>query len=70
MDEIFMLTALAQSSKALPQCLPNPPVGCVIVENEKIVAQGYVYMKYMYLYLIQILATMVKDWKFSRIQER
>lgn len=41
MDEIFMLTALAQSRKALPQCLPNPPVGCVIVENEKIVAQGY-----------------------------
>lgn len=36
-----MLTALDQSRKALPQCLPNPPVGCVIVDNEKIVAQGY-----------------------------
>ncbi|WP_228058650.1 deaminase [Nostoc sp. LEGE 06077] len=36
-----MLTALEQSRKALPQCLPNPPVGCVIVDKEQIVAQGY-----------------------------
>ncbi|MEH1796776.1 deaminase [Nostoc sp.] len=41
MDEIFMLAALAQSRKALPECLPNPPVGCVIVDTQKIVAQGY-----------------------------
>jgi pyrimidine deaminase RibD-like protein len=36
-----MLAALAQSRTALPTCLPNPPVGCVIVDGEKIVAQGY-----------------------------
>ncbi|MEH2307675.1 MAG: deaminase [Nostoc sp.] len=36
-----MLAALAQSKKALPECLPNPPVGCVIVDTQEIVAQGY-----------------------------
>lgn len=41
MDEIFMLAALAQSRKALPECLPNPPVGCVIIDAQEIVAQGY-----------------------------
>lgn len=41
MDEIFMLAALAQSRKALPECLPNPPVGCVIVDGQEIIAQGY-----------------------------
>ena len=41
MDEIFMLAALAQSRKALPECLPNPPVGCVITNAQDIVAQGY-----------------------------
>ncbi|MDZ8032491.1 MAG: deaminase [Nostoc sp. DedQUE08] len=41
MDEIFMLAALAQSRKALPECLPNPPVGCAIVDGQEIVAQGY-----------------------------
>ncbi|MHC5736624.1 bifunctional diaminohydroxyphosphoribosylaminopyrimidine deaminase/5-amino-6-(5-phosphoribosylamino)uracil reductase RibD [Nostoc sp.] len=41
MDEIFMLAALAQSRKALPKCLPNPPVGCVIIDAQQIVAQGY-----------------------------
>ncbi|MHC5597792.1 MAG: hypothetical protein ACYTXC_17950 [Nostoc sp.] len=41
MDEIFMLAALAQSRKPLPECLPNPPVGCVIIDAQKIVAQGY-----------------------------
>jgi pyrimidine deaminase RibD-like protein len=41
MDEIFMLAALAQSRKALPACSPNPPVGCVIIDSQEIVAQGY-----------------------------
>jgi pyrimidine deaminase RibD-like protein len=41
MDDIFMLAALAQSRKALPECLPNAPVGCVIVDAQEIVAQGY-----------------------------
>lgn len=43
MDEKFMLAALAQSRKALPECLPNPPVGCVIVHSGEIVAVGYTY---------------------------
>jgi pyrimidine deaminase RibD-like protein len=41
MDEIFMLAALAQSRKALPECLPNPLVDCAIVYGQEIVAQGY-----------------------------
>ena len=44
MDEIFMLAALTISRKALPQCLPNPPVGCVIVDALEIVASGYTRM--------------------------
>jgi pyrimidine deaminase RibD-like protein len=26
---------------ALPDCLPNPPVGCVLVEGDRVVARGY-----------------------------
>jgi len=36
-----MAEALAESRKALPGCRPNPPVGCVIVERERIVARGF-----------------------------
>src|SRR5215208_4251063 len=37
----FMMEALAESQKALPACLPNPPVGCVIVHGSQIVARGF-----------------------------
>lgn len=37
----FMERALEISRNALPDCRPNPPVGCVIVVNAKIVAEGY-----------------------------
>jgi len=37
----FMALALLESQKALPACLPNPPVGCVLVRNGQIVASGY-----------------------------
>ena len=37
----FMLMALAVSKQALPACLPNPPVGCVIVRHGKVIATGY-----------------------------
>lgn len=40
-SEVFMKVALAESKKALPDCLPNPPVGCVIVKNEQIIAKAY-----------------------------
>ena len=39
--EAFMLLALAVSEQALPDCLPNPPVGCVIVRDGKVIATGY-----------------------------
>ncbi len=37
----FMQAALAESKLALPHCLPNPPVGCIIVREGEIVAKGY-----------------------------
>ena len=37
----FMLRALAISCNALPNCIPNPPVGCVLVKENSIVAEGY-----------------------------
>ena len=36
-----MLLALEESRKALPACLPNPPVGCVLVRSGRVVASGY-----------------------------
>ena len=40
----FMLAALTCSKQALPNCRPNPPVGCVITFQEKIIASGYTEM--------------------------
>ncbi|MES2207671.1 MAG: bifunctional diaminohydroxyphosphoribosylaminopyrimidine deaminase/5-amino-6-(5-phosphoribosylamino)uracil reductase RibD [Pseudomonadota bacterium] len=37
----FMKMALREGRKALPACLPNPPVGCVLVKNGEIIATGY-----------------------------
>ncbi|ART62616.1 bifunctional diaminohydroxyphosphoribosylaminopyrimidine deaminase/5-amino-6-(5-phosphoribosylamino)uracil reductase RibD [Kushneria marisflavi] len=37
----FMRQALAASRLALPHCLPNPPVGCVLVSRGTIVARGH-----------------------------
>lgn len=37
----FMRAALAEGRRALPACLPNPPVGCVLVRNGAIVASGF-----------------------------
>ncbi|WP_394247543.1 bifunctional diaminohydroxyphosphoribosylaminopyrimidine deaminase/5-amino-6-(5-phosphoribosylamino)uracil reductase RibD [Vibrio profundi] len=36
-----MLRALELSKNALPHCRPNPPVGCVLVTNGKVVSEGY-----------------------------
>ncbi|MCL9780225.1 bifunctional diaminohydroxyphosphoribosylaminopyrimidine deaminase/5-amino-6-(5-phosphoribosylamino)uracil reductase RibD [Vibrio sp. S4M6] len=41
MSEKYMLKALEVSRKALPECKPNPPVGCVLVKNGKVVSQGH-----------------------------
>ena len=40
-SEKYMLRALEISKNALPACQPNPPVGCVLVKNGVIVAEGY-----------------------------
>lgn len=37
----FMLLALEYSRLALPECRPNPPVGCVIVHNGVVVSKGF-----------------------------
>lgn len=37
----FMMAALLESRKALPGCRPNPPVGCVIVLEDRIVSRGF-----------------------------
>lgn len=39
--EAFMREALVEGRKALPACLPNPPVGCVLVRDRVIVARGH-----------------------------
>ncbi|CAN7652275.1 bifunctional diaminohydroxyphosphoribosylaminopyrimidine deaminase/5-amino-6-(5-phosphoribosylamino)uracil reductase RibD [Acidovorax sp. LjRoot194] len=40
-DEDFMRLALAEGRKALPACLPNPPVGCVFVKDGAVMASGF-----------------------------
>ncbi len=37
----FMQQALLEGRKALPNCLPNPPIGCVIVKDGAIIARGH-----------------------------
>lgn len=36
-----MRLALAHGRQALPECLPNPPVGCVLVQGDRVVSQGF-----------------------------
>ena len=40
-DSQFMQHALTLSKRSLPNCIPNPPVGCVLVEDGAVVAQGF-----------------------------
>jgi len=37
----FMYLALLEGRKALPGCVPNPPVGCVLVREGSVIAKGY-----------------------------
>jgi len=39
--EKFMRAAIREGRKALPECRPNPPVGCVIVKDGKIISRGH-----------------------------
>jgi pyrimidine deaminase RibD-like protein len=39
--EAFMREAIEQGKLALPACLPNPPVGCVLVRDGAIIARGF-----------------------------
>ncbi|UCJ15284.1 bifunctional diaminohydroxyphosphoribosylaminopyrimidine deaminase/5-amino-6-(5-phosphoribosylamino)uracil reductase RibD [Pseudomonas sp. MM211] len=36
-----MSLALAEGRQALPACLPNPPVGCVLVREGRVVSRGH-----------------------------
>jgi pyrimidine deaminase RibD-like protein len=36
-----MREALQAGRKALPECLPNPPVGCVLVRAGRVIARGF-----------------------------
>ena len=42
-DKERMLEALVLSKNALPECRPNPPVACLLVDhaNKKVLAQGF-----------------------------
>ena len=37
----FMRLALLEGRRALPSCLPNPPVGCVLVRDGRVIASGF-----------------------------
>ncbi|MBD2804060.1 hypothetical protein ID855_04975 [Xenorhabdus sp. ZM] len=41
LDKHFMRAALSESKKALPVCLPNPPVGTVITHKDIIIGKGF-----------------------------
>jgi diaminohydroxyphosphoribosylaminopyrimidine deaminase/5-amino-6-(5-phosphoribosylamino)uracil reductase len=40
-DEVFMRQAIDLACKGIYSCMPNPRVGCVIVKNNQIIAQGW-----------------------------
>jgi pyrimidine deaminase RibD-like protein len=44
--EAFMREAIEQGKLALPACLPNPPVGCVLVRAGAIIARGFTQRPY------------------------
>lgn len=37
----YMRVALNESKRALPGCIPNPPVGCALVRDGVVVATGF-----------------------------
>ncbi|WP_062269692.1 bifunctional diaminohydroxyphosphoribosylaminopyrimidine deaminase/5-amino-6-(5-phosphoribosylamino)uracil reductase RibD [Endozoicomonas arenosclerae] len=37
----FMNEAILEGRKAREHCAPNPPVGCVLVRNNRIIARGH-----------------------------
>jgi pyrimidine deaminase RibD-like protein len=43
-----MREALAEGRKALPACLPNPPVGCVLVREGRVIARGFTQAPYLH----------------------
>ncbi len=40
-SEKYMLRALEVSKFALPDCIPNPPVGCILVKGDAVVSEGF-----------------------------
>lgn len=41
LDDELMRLALVEGRRALPACLPNPPVGCVLARDGQVVASGF-----------------------------
>jgi riboflavin biosynthesis protein RibD len=39
--DYYMREALTEGKRALPSCLPNPPVGCVVVLSGQIIGRGH-----------------------------
>lgn len=39
--EYFMYEAIKEGKNALQKCTPNPPVGCVLVKDGKIISKGH-----------------------------
>jgi pyrimidine deaminase RibD-like protein len=42
----FMREAILEGRKALPACRPNPPVGCVLVRADAVIARGFTQIPY------------------------
>jgi pyrimidine deaminase RibD-like protein len=43
-QEYYMALALELSKRAVPHCRPNPPVGCVLVRDDVVLATGFTQM--------------------------
>ena len=39
--KLYMEEAIKEGRKARSKCAPNPPVGCVLVKDEKIISKGH-----------------------------
>jgi pyrimidine deaminase RibD-like protein len=46
--QYFMREAILEGRKALSICTPNPPVGCIIISDEKIISRGHTNEKGIY----------------------
>ncbi len=57
----FMALAAKAGQNALPECSPNPPVGCVAVRNGEVIASGYTQPPGLHHAEAQVLAQLEGD---------